>query len=66
MMVMIGIDPAKPGSEKTVLYYRGRDIETLTREELIEALRCVVKSMETSCKLHESSLSLIRSLGRRI
>ena len=34
-----GVDPVRPGSEKTVLCYLGQDIETLTREELIEALR---------------------------
>ena len=32
-------DKAKPGTDESIVTYMGQDIETLSREELIEALK---------------------------
>lgn len=49
---------------ETVYTWRGRDIETLTREELLEALRLAMRGIENARRAHMDSIDLYTSVLR--
>ncbi len=46
-------------------YYMGKDIEELTKEELIEALICMDDLLKQERELHSASLEMLVNTARR-
>lgn len=44
----------------TVITYNGRNIEELSRAELIEGIRCIMTMYENEVERHESTMEIFR------